>query len=109
MPDAKPLGADDMTEDKLHQSLAGVFSCLKEAGLKTEYWHSGGGIYGVMVWIEDGKTLFWAPVDGKWGYELGEADGDFITGGDTEISATNFDEEVLTKEILSSVRAFSAT
>lgn len=95
-----------MSNEELNLCLTSVVNKLKASGVEAECWHAGGGIYGVMVWLKDGKSLLWAPVDGKWSYELDEADGGLITGGVSNLDESNFDKNLLVEEIFKGINAF---
>jgi hypothetical protein len=92
-----------MTES--NPSIKQVIQLLKDRGLNAEYWHSGGGNFGIMVWLPDDKSLLWGAVDGIWAYDHMEADNDYIASGFTDIPESGFDPQILAESIHSSVKA----
>ena len=58
-----------------------------------EVWHSGGGIFGVRVVLED-SDFFFGFADGFLGWDYSTTDGDFIGGGFTDLSIDRIPEVI---------------
>ena len=66
-------------------------------GINGEVWHSGGGIYGVLVLCDeespDGHYLF-GFADDVLGWDLNANDGGFLGGGVTELTIDQIPEVI---------------
>ena len=65
---------------------------LAEA-INGEVWHSGGGIFGVRVVLEDSE-FFFGFADGTLGWDYSTTDGDFIGGGFTDLTIDTMPEVI---------------
>jgi hypothetical protein len=65
---------------------------LAEA-INGEVWHSGGGIFGVRVVLEDSE-FFFGFADGTLGWDYSTTDGDFIGGGFTDLTIDKMPEVI---------------
>ena len=96
-----------MNDASVSPAISEVLQILKIFEVNAEYWHSGGGIFGIMVWLPDGKSLFWGAVDGVWAYDYMEADNDYISSGVTDFPEHGFAPSSLAQAIVDSVKALS--
>ncbi|MBD1862333.1 MULTISPECIES: hypothetical protein [Trichocoleus] len=91
-----------------NNSITKVIDTLRGRDINAQYWHSGGGIFGIMIWLPDGKSIFWGAPDGTWCYDYNAADGDHISSGFTDIPCERFDPLVLSQAITGSVQVASS-
>ena len=68
------------------------FDILAEA-INGEVWHSGGGIFGVRVVLQDSE-FFFGFADGTLGWDYSTTDGDFIGGGFTDLTIDKMPEVI---------------
>ena len=68
------------------------FGPIAEA-INGEVWHSGGGIFGVRVALDD-SDFFFGFADGTLGWDYSTTDGDFIGGGFTDLSIDRMSEVI---------------
>jgi hypothetical protein len=82
-----------MTEAERFQESLGKIA----EGINGEVWHSGGGIFGVLVLCDeegpDGYYLF-GFADGVLGWDLNASDGEFLGGGVTELTIDQIPEVI---------------
>ena len=82
-----------MTEAERFQESLGKIA----EGINGEVWHSGGGIFGVLVLCDeespDGHYLF-GFADGVLGWDLNANDGEFLGGGTTELTIDQIPEVI---------------
>jgi hypothetical protein len=96
-----------MNKPTSDNTIVEVIKTLRDKHINAEYWHGGGGIFGIMIWLSDGKSIFWGAPDGTWCYDYNAADGDYISSGFTDIPCERFAPLVLSQAITDSVRAAS--
>ncbi|MEP0923399.1 hypothetical protein [Leptolyngbya sp. ST-U4] len=96
-----------MSSNDVNPSVSKVLEILREQGLSAEYWHSGGGNFGIMVWLPDDRSLLWGSVDGQWAYDYLAADNDYISSGLTELPEQGFNPSLLAQAIVEAVHAFT--
>ena len=68
------------------------FGPIAEA-INGEVWHSGGGIFGVRVVLEDSE-FFFGFADDVLGWDYSTTDGDFIGGGFTDLTPDRMPEVI---------------
>lgn len=62
------VGTDDVLQE--------LVTRLQDKGWKAEWWHSGGGIFGILVQLDNGFEVFFGTADEPWmGYDLNTPDG----------------------------------
>ena len=72
-----PATANDLTQ---YNDLA---DALKSCDYDAQVWHSGGGIFGVLVTLKTGGDVFFGDAEGdsKWGYDYTDANENYIRSG----------------------------
>jgi hypothetical protein len=93
--DALTAGIEGQTAETLYRQtqepgdFMGALATIADA-IGGEVWHSGGGIYGVLVQRPDWECFF-GFADDVLGWDIGTPDGDWIGGGITELTIDQTD------------------